>query len=330
MNKVFMRGFDPYLTFQKLEVFCTVAELGSVTRAADQLCVTQPVVTAHLRSMEAKIGCALVERVGRNIALTDAGHRIHRWAVEVITRTREMERELAGVESGSRGNAVVATSMSVGSYSLPPLISEFSRQHAEGLVTVQVSNPTAALDATRTGGCDFAVTLLEPNQDLDRLTTHYLWNEPLVLVCAPETRWLDEGNLLASLKKAAFISAPQNTVRRKVEDDLLRKKGLENRNIILEFGHPEAIKHAVKNDLGVCFMLHSSVQSEIEQGTLKLLDLPDFRFNMPVHLVHREDKLFSTYQAALIHHIVLSTQTPESEVWTCKCLRPAKSPLVQI
>jgi DNA-binding transcriptional LysR family regulator len=325
-----MRGFDPYLTFQKLEVFCTVAELGSVTRAADQLCVTQPVVTAHLRSMEAKIGYALVERVGRNIALTEAGHRVHRWAVEVIKLTREMERELAVLQSGSLSNATVATFMSLGSYFLPPLISEFSSLHDEGRVTVQVSNTVAAIDAARTGECDFAVTFLEPKQDLDRLTTHHLWDEPLVLVCAPGTRWLDEKNLLASLRKTAFVSAPQNTIHRKVEDDLLRKRGLENRNIVLELAHPEAIKHAVKNDLGLCFMLYSSVRSEIEQGTLKLLDHPDLRFNMPVFLVHRDDKIFSTYQSALIQHLVKSTSTSNSEIWSCRCIGPASILLAPI
>ncbi|MBP2870020.1 MULTISPECIES: LysR family transcriptional regulator [Pseudomonas] len=305
-----MRGFDPYLTFQKLEVFCTVAELGSVTGAADKLCVTQPVVTAHLRSMEAKLGCVLVKRVGRNIALTEAGHRVHRWALEVLTLTHEMERELAVVESGCRGQATIATFMSLGSYFLPPLISEFTSLHNEGRVTVQVSNTTAAIDTVRAGGCDFAVTFLEPNQDLNRLTTHHLWDEPLVLVCAPETRWLDEKNLLASLSRVAFVSAPLNTIHRKVEDDLLRKRGLENRNIVLELAHPEAIKHAVKNDLGLCFMLYSSVRSEVEQGSLKLLDHPDLHFNMPVFLVHRSDKIFSTYQSVLIQHLLDSTQKP--------------------
>ncbi len=139
-----MRGFDSYLTFQKLEVFCTVVELGSVTRAADRLCIAQPVVTAHVRSMEARLGYALVRRSGRNIALTEAGERIYRWATEVITRTREVERELAGLESGEMGNAVVATSMSVGSYALPPLLLDFHRLHPDGLVTVEISNPQGA------------------------------------------------------------------------------------------------------------------------------------------------------------------------------------------
>ena len=90
-----------------------------------------------------------------------------------------MERELAVVESGCRGQATIATFMSLGSYFLPPLISEFTSSHGEGRVTVQVSDSTAAIKAARAGGCDFAVTFLEPNQDLDQLTTRHLWDEPL-------------------------------------------------------------------------------------------------------------------------------------------------------
>ena len=188
-----MRGFDSYLTFQKLEVFCTVVELGSVTRAADRLCIAQPVVTAHVRSMEARLGYALVRRSGRNIALTEAGERIYRWATEVITRTREVERELAGLESGEMGNAVVATSMSVGSYALPPLLLDFHRLHPDGLVTVEISNPQGAVDATRMGTCDFAVILLAVGQDLDGLTTLPLWEDDLVLVCSPSNGQLAAG-----------------------------------------------------------------------------------------------------------------------------------------
>ncbi|NQD91669.1 LysR family transcriptional regulator [Pseudomonas sp. CrR25] len=307
-----MRGFDPYLTFQKLEVFCTVAQLGSVTRAADRLCVAQPVVTAHLRSMEAKVGCALVERVGRNIALTEAGERIYRWATEVITRTREMERELAGVEAGTVGNAVVASSMTIGSYALPVLVSDFYLEHREGLVTVEISNPGAAVDSTRTGGCDFAVILLAPNQELDGLVARQLWAEPLLLVSAPGSQWLDPEHLNESLLKAPFISAPRKMARRELEDALLRKHGLENRQIILEFGHPEAMKHAVKENLGLCFMLASSIQADVRRGELQIVDLPDINLELPVFLVHREDKRFSNFQTALLDHIAESTHQSDN------------------
>src|SRR5580698_19292 len=103
-----MRAFDPYFTLQKLEVFCLFVDLQSVTRASERLCVAQPVVTAHLRGLETKLGVTLVKRVGRNIGLTEAGERVYKWANDVVMRTREMERELSGMEDGVAGSAVLA------------------------------------------------------------------------------------------------------------------------------------------------------------------------------------------------------------------------------
>lgn len=299
-----MRGFDSYLTFQKLEVFCTVVELGSVTRAADRLCIAQPVVTAHLRSMEARLGYALVARSGRNIALTEAGERVYRWAAEVISRTREVERELAGLEKGSAGSAVVATSMSVGSYSLPPIISTFHREHPEGLVTVQISNPQAAVDATRIGGCDFAVILLASTQDLDGLKAIPLWDEDLLLVRAPSSQWVSGAAQDVDLLAVPFISTPKNLARRDLEDMQLRKYGLETRKVVMELGHPEAMKHAVRQDIGLSFMLACSVHDDVRRGDLVVVERPDMEMKIPVYLVHRDDKRFSAYQAALVEFVL--------------------------
>ncbi len=89
-----------------------------------------------IRTIHAKYkgAYAFVKRAGRNITLTEAGDRIYRWATEVLTHTREVERELAGLEKGEMGSAVVATSMSIGSYELPPLFVDFHRRQPDGLV----------------------------------------------------------------------------------------------------------------------------------------------------------------------------------------------------
>ncbi|MGU1552444.1 LysR family transcriptional regulator [Pseudomonas aeruginosa] len=299
-----MRGFDSYLTFQKLEVFCTVVELGSVTRAADRLCIAQPVVTAHVRSMEARLGYALVRRSGRNIALTEAGERIYRWAVEVITRTREVERELAGLESGEVGSAVVATSMSVGSYALPPLLLDFHGLHPDGLVTVEISSPQAAVDATRIGSCDFAVILLAGNQNLYGLTTLPLWEDELVLVCSPCSLWAGLPTAELDLRQMPFVSTPRNMPRRELEESLLRRNGIEQRRVVIELGHPEAMKHAVRQDVGVSFMFASAVRAEIGRGELQVLERADLSMKVPIYLVHRADKHFSAFQTQLVRFML--------------------------
>lgn len=299
-----MRAFDPYFTLQKLEVFCRVAELQSVTRAAEQLCVAQPVVTAHLRGLETKLGVALVKRVGRNIGLTEAGERVYKWANTVVTRTREMERELSGLQEGAAGSAVIAASMTAGSYLLPALVSEFYAAHPEGLVRTEISNPQAALDAVRTGACDFAVLVMHPSENRDGLTVHALWEEALLLASAPDSKLIGTVAQPGDLAALPFITAPLHLVRRELEEAQLRAHGVDVRNVILEFGHPESQKHAVKRDLGLCFFLESSIRADVGRGELRVVETPELEMSIPVFLVHRRDKVFSPFQAALMEHII--------------------------
>lgn len=299
-----MRAFDPYFTLQKLEVFCLVAELQSVTRAAERLCVAQPVVTAHLRGLETKLGVALVKRVGRNIGLTEAGERVYKWANDVVTRTREMERELSGLEEGAAGSAVIAASMTAGSYLLPALVSEFYAAHPEGLVRTEISNPQAALDAVRTGACDFAVLVMHPSEDRDGLTIHSLWDEALMLASAPDSKLIGAVAQIRDLTALPFITAPRHLVRRELEEAQLRAHGIDVRNVILEFGHPESQKHAVRRDLGLCFFLESSIRADVGRGELRVIETPGLQMSIPLFLVHRRDKVFSPFQRALMEHVL--------------------------
>ena len=65
-------ALDSRVTLHKLEVFSLVVELGGVSRAAEQLFVSQPVVTAHIRSLEQRVGARLFYREGRNLRLTES------------------------------------------------------------------------------------------------------------------------------------------------------------------------------------------------------------------------------------------------------------------
>lgn len=298
-----MARFDPYLTLQKLEVFCVVAELQSVTRAADYLFVTQPVVTSHIRSLEDKLGTALVRREGRGIALTATGQRVYKWAQEVVTRTRELERELGGSTDLAPGQAVVGSSMSVGTYLLSQLICDFQVQRPDGQVHVSISNPQVALEATRTGACDFAVLIIAPTQNLDGLAVRPLWDEDLLLVSAPDSRWVGDEARREDISRLPFISTANSTVMQQLEEGQLRANGIPSRRIVLNLGHPEAQKEAVRRDLGVCFFSKTAVERDLARGELRCVRTPGLALTLPLYLASREDKEFSAFQLALKRHI---------------------------
>ena len=79
---------DTRVTLTKLEVFSLVVELGGVSRAAEHLYVSQPVVSAHVRSLEERVGARLFYREGHHLVLTEAGRAVHGWATSAPARTR--------------------------------------------------------------------------------------------------------------------------------------------------------------------------------------------------------------------------------------------------
>jgi DNA-binding transcriptional LysR family regulator len=301
-----MRAFDPYFTLQKLEVFCLVVELQSVTRASERLCVAQPVVTAHLRGLETKLGVTLVKRVGRNIGLTEAGERVYKWANDVVMRTREMERELSGMEDGIAGSAVVAASMTAGSYLLPELISSFSAAYPNGHVRLDCSNARAALDAVRSNACDFAVLVMHPSENIDGLIVDKLWDEPLLLASAPNSKLIGDVARPDELTDLPFVSGPRYLVWRELVENQLLGYGVETPNVILEFGHAESQKYPVKRDLGLCFFLETSIQADVVRGELRVVETPGMRMVVPLYLAFRREKAFSPFQTSLIEHIKAS------------------------
>lgn len=297
------RLFASQATLHKLEIFCLVCQLQSVTRAAEKIGVAQPVVSAHLRFLEDKLGVRLFARQGRRVVLTAAGERALAWATEIVTRTREFERELEVPSGDLAGSVALAASMTVASYSLPPALARFSHRNPSSTIAVTISNPQGVTDAVRSGDCDFGVTILDPRHDLGGLIVERLWEEQLVLVAAPDFEGLGHTAVAEELSQVPFVSAPRHQVRRELEEDALRAYGIVRENVRLEFGHPEAIKQAVRNHAGVAFVMETSVQHELAGGQLRRVAMPQVSLPVPTFMVHRRGKAFSRLQKLLLEFL---------------------------
>lgn len=295
---------DPNITLQKLETFCLVAELRSVTRAAERLGIAQPAVTSHLRSLEDKLRFDLVRKRGRNIELTEEGEKVFDWARRVIASSNDFARELSGWRDGSSGVVTIAASMAFGSYRLADIVIKFQSTRPDTQVITQISNPRSSAEAVRNGSCDFAVLILDPYQPTSDLVVEKLSNEPLVLVAKRDSRHIRGAADLKWIREVPFITPPKGLVTRDIEDELLRHARIPQRNVVLEFGHPEPIKRALRADAGVGFLLESTVEDDLRSGDLVQVSVPLLSgLSIPIHLVYRRDKTLSRLQTALIEEI---------------------------
>jgi DNA-binding transcriptional LysR family regulator len=292
--------YDKRISLQKLEVFCLVVELGGVSRAADHLIVAQPVVTAHVQSLQQRLGVKLLYRDGHRMRLTDAGERVYEWASETLSRTRELMRDLDGLSEGQRGTVAVAASMTLGSYLLPAVLTEFRQRRPAAAITLFVSDPEHAVHAVEIGDCDFAVVVADAPPNNPALRAEVVGHEEIVLVAAPDYEPAVVSLPVTALEDAPLVSSPAGLVRRGVIDAQLAANGVRLRNVVIELGHPEAMKRATHDGLGMCLMFRNSVARELQDGTLREVCLEDARLSVPLMTVLRTDKRPSPIQQQLL------------------------------
>lgn len=291
------------LTFRKLELFCHVVALGSVTKAAEELHVAQPAVTAHIRDIERRLGTPLVFREGRRLALTDAGVRFHSWCEDILARCAELSNDLNGISVGSLGHVTIAASMTAGTYRLSDLLAQYRQKSPKVTVTLSIGSAQTATEILRTRGCDFAVLRLDPKQDLHGLTLELLWEDRLLLLGAPEQAAALRSVTAKAMAKLPFVTTPRSTIRRTLEDNLLYSAGVANRQVVMELGHPEAIKQAVKKGIGYTLMEASAAAADIARGELAVVDMPSIDLRMPIYLAVLKDKVLSPMQTGLMDFI---------------------------
>jgi DNA-binding transcriptional LysR family regulator len=293
-------ALDTRIQLQKLEIFCRVVELESVTRAANELFITQPVVTSHIRTLQDRLGAKLMYREGHSMKPTEAGQLAYDWAKEVLIRSQEMSRRIEGLADGSRGSAAVATSMTVGSYLLPPLLTRFRAERPLTKIGLDMFDPEHVVTSVEAGVHDFGVLIADRKSQQGSLAFEQVAEEEFLLVAAPDNE-IPAVISRSGLAKLQLVASPYDRVREHLLTGLLAAKGVDRGPIAIELGHAEAMKRVVKESDAVSFLFKSSVIGELERGELRRIKIRGVgRLPAPIYLAYREAKNFSTMQQALV------------------------------
>jgi DNA-binding transcriptional LysR family regulator len=319
---------DKRVSLAKLEILVLVADLGGVGRAAEHLYVSQPVVTAHIRTLERQIGARLLARDGRTVRLTEAGQAAYAWAKETLSRSRELDRTIAGLAGGLSGTAVLAGSMTVGCYLLPPILADFSIDHPDAHVTLQVLAPDHVWDAVQEGSCDIGVAIAPRLQHDRAISGRQVGTERLIAVTRPGGHAAGHAMSIADFARLPFVSTPAGTIRRSLEEEMFLAHGITRGRPTIECGHPHAIKTAVRRGLGVAMLLHSSAADDLAAGTLAEVTLIGADQVYPIFAAWRRSKRLTPLQLALIEEIEQACRdhadssgagrcpgSPESHTW---------------
>lgn len=246
------------MELRQLVYFEAVARHGGFSRAAEQLRIAQPAISAQVRRLEAELGTALLRRTTRRVALTDAGELFlarARTVLDVLDGARADLDELAAV---LRGHLTVGATLVLGSIDLPRSLARFHRRHPAVTLSLRAGLIAQLLDELDSGTVDVVVGPI--HDDLPGgFVAQPLALENLVLVTPPDRRLLP-GATLAAVRDEPFVCLPAGSGLHALLVGAAVAEGFTPR-IPFETHSPASIRELVSAGLGVALLAESAAHA---------------------------------------------------------------------
>jgi DNA-binding transcriptional LysR family regulator len=245
---------------QQLRCFEATARLGSVTRAAQELHVTQPTVSVQLRELAHVMGEPLLETAGRRMRLTQAGEVLLQTVAEIRECWERHEARMGEMRGLMRGRLRIAA-VTTAEYFVPDLLGPFSAAHPGVDIELAVENRDRVVERLSRGADDLAVMMVAP-ADMPLQSVPFVDN-PLVIIAPPSHPMAGRRLRLSSLAGERWLMREAGSGTRLVAEHHFAHAGFEPR-VAMSLGSNEAIKHAVAAGLGVAVISRLAVQPELD------------------------------------------------------------------
>ena len=273
-------------TLRQLEVFLAVARTGSVSRAGQELGLSQSATSSSLADLERQFDLQLFDRMGKRLRLSARGTGLRAQAEAVLELARDLER---GLESRTVEHRLrVGATLTIGNYVAVPLVARFMREHPTIGLTLEVANTTQI--ARQVANFELDVGLIEGDVDQPDLETTSWRDDQLVVFCGAHhplarKRALTDPDLLS----APWIVREPGSGTRQAFDRAMRGL-LPQLRVALTLGQTEAIKRAVEAGLGLGCVSRIALEDAFERGTLKPCRVPHRNFRRQFYFLQHKRK----------------------------------------
>lgn len=282
----------------RLKVFRTVADEMSFRKAAEVLHLSQPAVSQQVRMLEEEARVRLFDRAGgdrpgNQIALTEAGQVLLRYATQAAETMMEAQRALAAINQPITGPLRLGASTTVAQYVLPRLLGTFLKQYPKVNLTLISGNTEFIATAVEEGRV--ALGIIEGPAMHRGLKTQRMMQDEMVLILSPQHPWAARSkgvtNRVAAneLARVPLLLREQGSGSRRVVERALKKAGIPLRSlrVAMELDSTEAIISGVESGLGAGFVSHCALNKALRLGTVRTVTLDgleirrDFSFIRP-------------------------------------------------
>lgn len=258
----------------KLRVFRIVADSLNFRRAADELHLTQPAVTAQVKSLEESLGIALFDRIGRDISLTPAGTTLLQYVRQIEALTNEAVAALAPFGGQEGVELRIGASHTIAVYLLPGLLPQLLEEWPRLRIHIMSGSTNEVLHALTMH--QIGVGLIEAPAFRPELKVEVFAEDELTLIVRPNHRWAKKPMIKAAelVQEEILLREMGSGMRRFVEEYLERNGVLRQQlRTSIDMNSTEGIISAVEAGIGVGFAPCLAIERAMKLGTVKAIPL---------------------------------------------------------
>lgn len=289
------------MDLRHLIAFRAVLERGSFSAAATELGISQPAISAQIRSLEESLGQRLLDRSGRRVTLTEAGVLLDGYARRLLELAGELERAIAEVGTAIAGRLRLGSSTGPGEVLLPAALGAFSQAHPGVAVQLVVHDTQTICDLVLADELELGIVGADrPRRGL--AFTPFL-RDHLVAIALPGHPLAARGEVsLQEVLAEPMILQQAGSGVRSVVEAAARARGLRvlEPPAALELGLQQSVKAAVLAGLGVTIISRLAVEPEVADGRLVALEIRDGDLSRDFSIVRRAGRSASRLSEAFL------------------------------
>lgn len=288
-------------TLHQLQVFHTVSRFGSITKAAEELHLSQPAVSIQVRNLQEQFEIPLMESIGRKIFITEFGREIAEAAGRIIQEVNAINSKAAAYKGELIGTLNI-TVVSTGKYVIPFFLSDFMKQHQGIELLLDVTNRSRVRESLERNEVDFALVSIMP-ENLQVEEIELMENKLFLVGSAREQPEIpDLKNEI--LQNIPLIFREPGSGTRHIMEKYIKKNKIP---VIkkMELTSNEAVKQAVIANLGYSIMPLIGIRNELKTGSLKIIPVEGFPIRSRWKLVWLRGKRLSPVALSYINYLRL-------------------------
>ncbi|MEO3946924.1 LysR family transcriptional regulator [Gorillibacterium sp. CAU 1737] len=294
------------MNINQLETLITISKTMSFRKAGELLNLTQPAVSAQIKSLEDEFGTVLVDR-NQPVTLTDSGRVFLEHAYRILHTVEDLKQRLADMESIPQGNISVGTTASIAVQILPRVLSYFQNQYPLIKPSIHSMTSSQILSSVENGSVDIGISyLFDKNSTVESSVLYY---DTFELIVSPNHPLAAVGHATANdLHHLPLILMTPGTAVRRFTDKLFRELEI-NPQVVMELSSSEEVKRVVELNLGAAIIPKNCVANELRLGTLRLVNLDEIETSQPVVVMYKTGRYLSSAMLQFLNDLKGMPQT---------------------